>query len=265
MARRSARLAALEAANTTATTTAKAAPAAQSAQKKRKAANGSHDTADVTPTKPERPHKAQRRKVREGTEELEDAVDTKDVKGVAHNDDDKTDTEDAPDGAEASEIPEISDFAELEVGSSLRANLTLANQDDETVDFSEIVKKTPIVVVFAYPKASTPGCTRQVCGFRDNYAKFTANKNVKIYGLSADSPAAQKKFQTKQKAQYELLSDPKHELLGPLGGTKTPGKVPKGVIRSHWIFKDGKLAVKEVKIGPEASFTKALEVVEGWN
>lgn len=150
---------------------------------------------------------------------------------------------------------------ELQIGDALPEKLTLLDQDSNPIDLSALVAKEPIVVIFAYPKASTPGCTRQVCGFRDKYDDFK-KVDATVFGLSADSTAAQKKFQTKQNAPYELLSDPKHELIGILGATKTPGKVPKGVIRSHWIFKNGKLAVKEVKIGPEASYTQALEEVQ---
>lgn len=155
----------------------------------------------------------------------------------------------------------VEDVKELEVGDELPSGLVLKNQDGEDVDISAVVAKEPTVVIFSYPKASTPGCTRQVCGFRDKHEEFVKH-HVTVFGLSADSPQAQKTFKTKQKAPYDLLSDPKHALIGVLGATKTPGKVPKGVIRSHWIFKNGKLAVKEVKIGPEASYTKALEEVE---
>lgn len=150
---------------------------------------------------------------------------------------------------------------ELQIGNTLPEKLVLLDQDSNPIDLSAVVAKEPFVVIFAYPKASTPGCTKQVCGFRDSYDDFQKAKAT-VFGLSADSTSAQKNFKAKQNAPYELLSDPKHELIGLLGATKTPGKVPKGVIRSHWIFKNGKLAVKEVKIGPEASYTQALEEVQ---
>lgn len=189
-----------------------------------------------------------------------------DDKDAKTEDDAKTEskTEDdskTEDKTESKEEESTSAPVELEIGDTLPEKLVLLDQDSNPIDLSATVAKEPFVVIFAYPKASTPGCTKQVCGFRDKYEDFK-KVNATVFGLSADSTAAQKKFQTKQNAPYELLSDPKHELIGILGATKTPGKVPKGVIRSHWIFKNGKLAVKEVKIGPEASYTQALEEVQ---
>ncbi|KAG5357246.1 Peroxiredoxin DOT5 [Yarrowia sp. C11] len=192
---------------------------------------------------------------KEATENGEEAKEAKEAKTVTKT---EAKTEDKPEDEEEDEEEGV--LTELEIGDSLPEKLTLLDQDSNPIDLTSLVAKEPIVVFFAYPKASTPGCTRQVCGFRDKYEDFT-KVNATVFGLSADSTAAQKKFQTKQKAPYSLLSDPKHELIGILGATKTPGKVPKGVIRSHWIFKDGKLAVKSVKIGPEASYTQALEEV----
>lgn len=62
-------------------------------------------------------------------------------------------------------------------------------------------------VFFLYPKANTPGCTTQACGFRDNYATFTA-KGYKVYGLSMDKPAAQLSWKEKNNLPFDLLSDP---------------------------------------------------------
>lgn len=76
---------------------------------------------------------------------------------------------------------------------------------------------------------------------------------------SADSVNAQKNFQTKQSLPYDLISDTKFELIGPLGAKKT---AKGGVTRSHWIIKDGKIAVKALGISPVDSFTKALEYVK---
>lgn len=127
-------------------------------------------------------------------------------------------------------------------------DMVLKDQDDKDVSLRQVVKDNKIVIIFVYPKASTPGCTRQACGFRDNYDDL--EQHGKVYGLSADNVTRQKNFQTKQSLPYDLLSDPKRELIGILGCKKTPQS---GIIRSHFVFYEGKLKFKRVKISPEVS------------
>ncbi|KAG0658389.1 hypothetical protein C6P45_002200 [Maudiozyma exigua] len=136
---------------------------------------------------------------------------------------------------------------QLEVGDEI-PDLSLKDQDDKVVSLRQVVKDNKIVIIFVYPKASTPGCTRQACGFRDNYDDL--KQYGKVYGLSADNVTRQKNFQTKQSLPYDLLSDPKRELIGMLGCKKTPQS---GIIRSHFVFYEGKLKFKRVKISPEVS------------
>ncbi|KOG98877.1 thioredoxin peroxidase DOT5 [Saccharomyces eubayanus] len=144
---------------------------------------------------------------------------------------------------------------ELEIGDAI-PDLSLLNEDDESVSLKEIAKENKIVVFFVYPKASTPGCTRQACGFRDNFEDL--KEHAAVFGLSADSVISQKKFQTKQNLPYHLLSDPKREFIGLLGAKKTPLS---GSIRSHFVFADGKLRFKRVKISPEVSVGDAKKEV----
>jgi peroxiredoxin Q/BCP len=80
-----------------------------------------------------------------------------------------------------------------------------------------------------------------------------------VFGISADSPNAQKNFKTKQKLPYSLLSDTKYQLLGPLAAKKT---ATGGVIRSHWIFRDGKLAEAKNGVKPDASPAQSLELAK---
>ncbi|EDK44080.1 conserved hypothetical protein [Lodderomyces elongisporus NRRL YB-4239] len=148
------------------------------------------------------------------------------------------------------------DSSEIQIGDNI-PDITLLNQDNKEVNLSSVAADHKYVVIFAYPKASTPGCTRQVCGFQKNY-KFLHDNNVAVFGLSADEPKAQKSFQTKQGAEYDLLSDPKKELIGVLGAKKQPT----GTKRSHWIFKDGALVVKKIQISPEQSIDGAKEEIE---
>ncbi|CAK7913370.1 peroxiredoxin Dot5p [[Candida] anglica] len=143
--------------------------------------------------------------------------------------------------------------SELEVGDKI-PEWTFLDQDEKEIHLAKLDRS--IVVIFSYPRASTPGCTRQACGFRDNYNALTSKAT--ILGLSADSPKAQKSFATKHGFQYSLLSDPKKKLIAALGARKADGKIA----RSHWIFVDGVLKVKKIGISPEVSFKTAKEDVE---
>jgi peroxiredoxin Q/BCP len=141
-------------------------------------------------------------------------------------------------------------------------DFSLKNQDGETVNLRDLRGKK--VVLFAFPRADTPGCTRQACGFRDNFANILT-KNATVLGISADSPEDLKKWQEKEGLQYDLLSDPDHVLLEQLGawGEKTNfGKTYTGVIRSHWVFdEDGNVIDQRLNISPEDSVQKAYDIL----
>lgn len=84
------------------------------------------------------------------------------------------------------------------------------------------------VVLFTYPKASTPGCTNQACMFRDQYTDLTAT-GFSIYGLSKDSPKLNTTFKEKQKLPYPLLCDPSATLITAIGLKKAPASTTRGV------------------------------------
>ncbi|KAI5119413.1 hypothetical protein M0805_004900 [Coniferiporia weirii] len=142
----------------------------------------------------------------------------------------------------------------LSIGDSL-PDLVLKNEKDEDVNVQSIAADSAGVVLFLVPKADTPGCTTQACGFRDVYPDFEA-LNFKVFCLSADSPSAQNKWQTKKSLPYPLLSDPKRVLIVALTGsaTKTP--------RSHFIFAGGKLVEKKMPVKPADSPRLALESIK---
>ncbi|RDW60886.1 AhpC-TSA-domain-containing protein [Coleophoma cylindrospora] len=109
------------------------------------------------------------------------------------------------------------------------------------------------VVLFTYPKASTPGCTTQVCLFRDSYEPLTAT-GFSIYGLSKDSTKANTTFKTKQNLPYPLLCDVKGDLISAIGLKKAPSGTTRGVFV---IDKSGKVLAAEPG-GPAAT----VEVVK---
>ncbi|KTW30042.1 thioredoxin peroxidase DOT5 [Pneumocystis jirovecii RU7] len=140
----------------------------------------------------------------------------------------------------------------IQLGDTL-PDIILKNELEEDVHIQNIADEYP-VIIFAYPKASTPGCTAQGCGFRDNYATIES-KNYRIYGLSMDMPKAQLAFKTKQNFPYHLLSDPKAELIGALGASKSGFKIA----RSHWIFnKGGVLSDMKIGVSPKDSVEKVM-------
>ena len=138
----------------------------------------------------------------------------------------------------------------------------LPNQDGEMVKLSDLQGKR--VVLFAYPKAGTSGCTTQACGFRDNYPKIEVGDAI-VLGISPDEPKALKKWQEKEALPYDLLSDPEHKVLdawGAWGEKSMYGKKFMGVIRSHWIIgADGTIEDEQIKISPKKSIEQALKAL----
>ncbi|KAJ9156175.1 AhpC-TSA-domain-containing protein [Pleurostoma richardsiae] len=113
------------------------------------------------------------------------------------------------------------------------------------------------VVLFTYPKASTPGCTTQACLFRDSYEPLTAG-GLAIYGLSTDSPKANTNFKEKQKLPYSLLCDPAATLIGAIGLKKAPKGTTRGVFV---VDKAGKVLAAEPG-GPAATVEVVKKLVE---
>lgn len=115
------------------------------------------------------------------------------------------------------------------------------NDGTETT-LAELVEKSGSgVVLFTYPKASTPGCTTQACLFRDSYEPLTKG-GLAIYGLSRDSPKSNTTFQEKQKLPYPLICDPKATLISAIGLSKAPSSTQRGVFV---VDKDGKVLLAE--------------------
>lgn len=94
------------------------------------------------------------------------------------------------------------------------------------------------VILYFYPKASTPGCTKEACDFRDNLASLKSLGYV-VLGVSPDKPAALEKFTAKESLTFPLLSDADHAVAlayGAWGEKKNYGKVYEGLIRSTFVI-----------------------------
>ena len=110
------------------------------------------------------------------------------------------------------------------------------NQKGETVKLKDFLGKK--VVLFFYPKASTPGCTMEAKNLRDNYAEFT-KKGYDIIGVSADSEKRQLNFSLKNELPYNLLADEKKEVInayGVWGPKKFMGREYDGIHRTTFVI-----------------------------
>jgi len=121
-------------------------------------------------------------------------------------------------------------------------NFSLESDDGGQVTLSELRGKR--VVLYFYPKDSTPGCTTQACDFRDMKDDFLA-KNTVVLGVSKDSLKSHANFRAKQSLNFPLLSDPElevHKLYGAWGEKKNYGKTYMGTIRTTVLIdEEGKI------------------------
>ena len=119
------------------------------------------------------------------------------------------------------------------------------NQDGAKVDFADVYKKGPTVVFF-YPKASTPGCTKQACSLRDAFADLS-KQGVQVLGVSFDKQENQKKFKAEQKLPFDLIADPEGKIVEAF----KVEKMLKGLIsiasRQCFLIKGGKVVWHDAK------------------
>ena len=147
----------------------------------------------------------------------------------------------------------------LEIGMKA-PEFTLKDQDGNEIRLSDFLGKR--VVLYFYPKDSTPGCTRQACAFAAAYEGFKA-KDVVVIGISKDSVASHRKFAQKYDLPFILLSDP--ELLaiqayGVWQEKKLYGKVSMGVVRTSFLIdRQGNLERIMPKVKPDTNAAELLE------
>jgi len=113
------------------------------------------------------------------------------------------------------------------------------DQDGKSIQSSDFIGTK--LVLFFYPKASTPGCTLEVQNLRDHYQEFI-NKSYKVIGVSADSISKQKSFSLKNQLPFPLISDENKEIImayGVWGSKKFMGKTFNGIYRTTFIIDAG--------------------------
>tara|TARA_R100000306_G_scaffold12131_1_gene14079 strand:- start:5405 stop:5857 length:453 start_codon:yes stop_codon:yes gene_type:complete len=121
-------------------------------------------------------------------------------------------------------------------------NFTVNDQEGNPVSLTDY--KGHKLVVFFYPKANTPGCTKEACNLRDNYEELK-NKGYKLLGVSADSERKQKNFKEKYDFPFPLLADENKEVInafGVWGPKKFMGREYDGIHRMTFIVdEEGKV------------------------
>jgi peroxiredoxin Q/BCP len=118
----------------------------------------------------------------------------------------------------------------------LAPNFSCLDQDGKLHQLADYTGKK--LVVFFYPKASTPGCTAEACDLRDNFERFQAN-NYAIFGVSGDSAKAQAKFKDKYDFPFPLLADEDKLVInafGVWGPKKFMGKEYDGIHRTTFVI-----------------------------
>ena len=131
-------------------------------------------------------------------------------------------------------------------------DFTLLDADGNKVALADL--RGQRVILYVYPAAMTPGCTKQACDFRDNIARVHA-AGYTVLGLSPDSPVKLAKFRDRDAIPFPLLSDPDKGVLsayGAYGEKMMYGKAVQGVIRSTFVI-DAKGKIETAQYGVKAT------------
>ena len=152
-------------------------------------------------------------------------------------------------------------MAKLSAGDNAPA-FSLSSQDGKMVSLSDFKGKK--VLLYFYPKADTPGCTKQACSIRDTF-KELKKLGASAIGISPDKPSKQKKFDDKYDLGFLLLSDSDNKVAkayGAWGEKSMYGKTYEGIIRSSFVIDgQGKIAQATYKVKPLDTVSNATEVL----
>ena len=145
------------------------------------------------------------------------------------------------------------------------ADFTLDTDQGQAVSLSDFAGKP--VVLFFYPRANTPGCTIEACGFRDQFKKLQAAGAV-VLGISRDTPRAQAKFRAKYELPYTLLADVDEKLCKQFDVLKEKnmyGKKGWGIERTTFLIgPDGTLLHIFPKVTPAGHAEAVLAIIQAW-
>lgn len=146
-------------------------------------------------------------------------------------------------------------MAQLDVGADA-PRIDVLLETGETLALAGVYAKGPVLVYF-YPKSDTPGCTKQACNIRDNFAELT-DKGVTVLGVSEDDQAAQMAFKQKYSLPFHLVADTDGKLGEAFGVAKPNGMHP----RQSFLIVDGKVVWRDLKATPATQAADALKALE---
>lgn len=142
-------------------------------------------------------------------------------------------------------------------------DFTLYDSEGNAVSLHDFLGQK--VVVYFYPKDSTPGCTKQACSYRDHFAELTA-RNLKVIGISKDSVTSHQKFIAKQNLNFTLLSDPDRiaiEAYGVWQDKMMYGKKVMGVARTTFVIDEQGMILKRFdKVKPDQDVAQVLALID---
>jgi peroxiredoxin Q/BCP len=130
------------------------------------------------------------------------------------------------------------------------------DQDGRAVKLEEVYGKG-LTLVYFYPKAGTPGCTKQACSLRDAYEELS-KQGVQIIGVSMDKPASQKKFREMNKLPFTLLADPDGKVVEAFG----VGSLLGFASRQAYLIKDGHVVWHDRKASTSEQAADVLRVLK---
>ena len=143
----------------------------------------------------------------------------------------------------------------LKLGDSL-PEFVGTNQEGNEINSEQFKGKK--LVVFFYPKASTPGCTAEACNLRDNYSVLK-KKGYQLLGVSADSVKRQKNFSDKNELPFDVIADENHDIIDKFGVwqlKKFMGREFMGIVRTTFVFDENGICnqvIDKVKTKDHAS------------
>lgn len=139
----------------------------------------------------------------------------------------------------------------LEIGAAA-PQITAPDHEGKPVDLGKELSEGTALVFF-YPKALTPGCTKQACSLRDDWAELQA-RNVKIFGVSSDTAETQASFRDKHKLPFTLIADTDQVVSKAFGKNRWS--------RQAYIFRDGKLVWLDLKASTDEQASDVIAALD---
>jgi peroxiredoxin Q/BCP len=153
--------------------------------------------------------------------------------------------------------------------------MTLPKPGENAPDFSALTDsgeeislsdyRGKVVVLYFYPRADTPGCTKEACSFRDDYSVYQ-ERGIDVIGVSPDNVKKQANFKDKFELPFSLVADDDHriaDLYGVWGPKKFMGKEYEGVLRTTFVIdKEGKILAVFEKVKPDEHSQEILAALD---